>query len=107
MPPAEPPPTPRDLKALRAVGVLELTWSDRVDRLPFRFLRAECGCAQCVHEWTGQRLVDPALLPEDVAVEELQLVGNYAVRIRWSDGHTTGLYTWERLRELGRRDEPR
>lgn len=101
MEPAKPHPAPRDLKALRSEGVLQVVWADREDRLPFRFVRGECGCAQCVNEWTGERMLNPADLPAEVAIEQMELVGSYALRIRWSDGHATGLYTWERLRRLG------
>jgi DUF971 family protein len=91
---------PRDLQADRAQSVLRVVWSDRTDALPFRFLRTECGCAQCVNEWTGERMLDPTTVPVDISLERMELVGNYAVRIYWSDGHYTGLYTWQRLREL-------
>ena len=93
--------TPRDLQAIRDEGILRVVWSDREDRLPFRFLRGECQCAQCVNEWTGARILDPATLPLDISIERMELVGAYAVRIFWSDGHQTGLYTWERIRGLG------
>ncbi len=93
-------PPPRDLKAFRGEGLLRITWPDRTDSLPFRFLRGECGCAQCVNEWTGERMLDPATIPENIAPERMELVGNYAVRIHWSDGHSSGLYTWERLHGL-------
>lgn len=94
-------PIPRDLKALRDQRELQVLWPDRDDRLRFRFLRGECQCAQCVHEWTGTRILDPATIPDDISIERMELVGAYAVRIHWSDGHQSGLYTWERLRKLG------
>ena len=94
-------PAPRDLQALRSESVLRVVWSDREDRLAFRFARGECQCAQCVNEWTGARILDPATIPLDITVERMELVGAYAVRIHWSDGHQSGLYTWERLRKLG------
>lgn len=94
-------PAPRDLQALRSEGVLRIVWPDREDRLPFRFARGECQCAQCVNEWTGARILDPETVPLDITVEQMELVGAYAVRIHWSDGHQSGLYTWERLRKLG------
>jgi DUF971 family protein len=97
MPQAE---TPRDLKAVRDEGVLRVVWSDREDKFPFPFLRAECQCAQCVNEWTGERMLDPATIPSDISIERMELVGNYAVRVYWSDGHQSGLYTWKRLRGL-------
>jgi DUF971 family protein len=95
---------PRDLQAVRADGVLHVAWADRADALQFRFLRGECGCAQCVNEWTGERMLDLTTIPADISIERMDLVGNYAVRIYWTDGHYTGLYTWERLRELGQND---
>jgi len=47
-----------------------------------------------------RRILDPASVPADITIEKMELVGSYAVRVRWSDGHNSGLYTWERLREL-------
>jgi DUF971 family protein len=97
----DPPiPAPRDLQAVRAEGLLRVVWADRVDAFPFRFLRGECGCAQCVNEWTGERMLDPEAIPADISIERMELVGNYAVRVYWSDGHHSGLYTWQRLRQL-------
>ena len=92
--------TPRDIQADRSNGTLRIVWPDRIDEFPFRHLRIECGCALCVNEWTGERLLDPETIPQDISIERLELVGNYAVRIYWPDGHFTGLYTWDRLRGL-------
>jgi len=91
---------PSDIRALSDEGVLNISWADRQADLPFVFLRGQCACAQCVNEWTGEQILDPASVPADIKIEELELVGSYAVRVRWSDGHNSGLYTWERLREL-------
>jgi DUF971 family protein len=62
-------------------------------------LRRACPCAQCVHELTGARLLDPASVPADVRAEAIALVGRYAMRVRWSDGHDTGIFTWQGLRD--------
>ena len=92
---------PRDVQALRAERALQIQWTDSArTRCDFWTLRTECRCAGCVDERTGQRTLDSRCIPADVAVERMELVGNYAVRIHWSDGHSTGLYTWDRLREL-------
>jgi len=91
---------PTDIRALRESGVLAVTWPDRQAELPFPWLRAQCECARCVNEWTGERMLAPASIPAEITVESMDLVGGYAVRIHWSDGHNSGLYTWERLREL-------
>jgi ATP-binding protein involved in chromosome partitioning len=79
---------------------IEVTWSDgHRSVFPNRTLRERCPCAACVHELTGQRLLDPKSVRPDIRAEEITLVGRYAVRIRWSDGHATGLYTFRKLRE--------
>ena len=59
-----------------------------------------CECAHCVHEITGKLLIDEESIPADIHAAELSVVGNYALRIRWSDGHDTGLFTWDRMRSL-------
>ena len=62
-----------------------------------RELRLACPCAACVEEMTGRPLLDVATVPEDVRPVSLALVGAYGLRINWSDGHGTGIYTFERL----------
>jgi ATP-binding protein involved in chromosome partitioning len=65
---------------------------------PARELRLACPCAACVEEMTGRRLLDPGAVPSDVRPASIELVGAYGLRVRWSDGHATGIYTFERLR---------
>ena len=91
---------PTDLRAQREQGVLLVTWNEKNVEFPFKFLREQCSCAHCVNEWTGERMLDPASIPADITIDNMELVGSYAVRIHWSDGHNSGLYTWERLVEL-------
>ncbi len=92
---------PASIRALQAERVLELTWPDgRADRLGYAYLRGECPCAACRHEWTGERLLDPKDIPPDIRLEGLEGIGNYAVRLQWSDGHGSGIYTWETLANL-------
>ena len=89
---------PSNIKVHRDRRVVELIWADRgASLLPFRFLRGRCPCAGCVDENTGERMVDVPDVPEDVAPTQLGISGNYALRIAWSDGHDTGLFTWDRL----------
>jgi DUF971 family protein len=94
--------TPTNLQALREQHSLRITWGDGEHDLPFVYLRQQCECAHCVNEWTGERILDPRSVPADISIEKMDLVGNYAVRVVWSDGHNSGLYTWSRLRELAR-----
>jgi ATP-binding protein involved in chromosome partitioning len=65
---------------------------------PARELRLACPCAACVEEMTGRPLLDPATVRADVRPSSVALVGGYGLRIQWSDGHATGIYTFERLR---------
>lgn len=94
-------PSPQKIEQLDA-GTLGITWSDGLRlRYPVRALRLGCTCAACVNEWTGERLMDEAQIPEDVHPEHLETVGLYGLRIRWSDGHDTGIYTHDHLRKIG------
>ena len=63
-------------------------------------LRFACSCARCVDEWSGAGRLDPASVPEDVRPLRIESVGRYAIQIEWSDGHATGIYPFERLRQL-------
>lgn len=92
---------PMAIKRLNGEHLLLVEWRDGAEhRLPLVALRAECGCARCVDEMTGRRMITLGDISPDVVIDNLQLVGNYAVKITWSDGHNTGLYTWELLRKL-------
>src|SRR3954470_20560887 len=57
-----------------------------------RQLRLMCTCANCQSEATGERLLDPKSVPEDIIVSDMHLVGNYGVGVHFSDGHTTGIF---------------
>jgi ATP-binding protein involved in chromosome partitioning len=65
---------------------------------PARELRLACPCAGCVEELSGRRLLDPKTIPADIRPVSLALVGAYGLKVHWSDGHSTGIYTFERLR---------
>jgi len=65
---------------------------------PAKALRLACPCAECVEEMSGRALLEPGSVPPDIRPVELLLVGAYGLRIQWSDGHGTGIYTFDRLR---------
>ena len=78
---------------------LVVTWSEGHEAtFPARALRLACQCALCQEEMTGRALLDPATVPEDVGPVSVALVGAYAIRITWSDGHDTGIYTYAWLK---------
>jgi ATP-binding protein involved in chromosome partitioning len=80
---------------------LLIAWADGFESVyDVRSLRLACGCAACVDEWSGAKTLDPSSVPEDVAPVSIQPVGRYAIGIEWSDGHTTGIYPFDRLRTL-------
>ena len=62
-------------------------------------LRGLCPCAHCVDELTGVRRHDPASVPADLVHSDVRLVGNYALAIRFGDGHDTGIFPFSYLRE--------
>ena len=63
-----------------------------------RALRIKCTCANCQSEATGERILDPKTVPEDLTIADMHLVGNYGVGIHFSDGHTTGIFRFRELR---------
>jgi len=82
----------------RADDAVTVTWDqDHVSVYRARELRLACPCAVCREEMTGRPLLDPGTVPADVQPLAVHLVGGYAIRIDWSDGHNTGIYTYEYL----------
>lgn len=87
---------------------VEVTWSDgHVSRYPFNYLRDLCPCALCNDEReknarlgssTGGAVL-PMFKPR-VTAKSANAVGNYAIQIQFSDGHATGIYSYEHLREI-------
>jgi len=97
---------PQNIRSLSQESCLELTWTpERITSLDFRFLRESCPCAACVDEFTGKRILDIAGIPADIHPTAIGFSGNYALKIGWSDGHHTGLFTWDYLDELSTRWE--
>src|SRR5882724_8584295 len=92
---------PANIRAHQADQILELVWDEsRTERLPYRFVRAQCPCASCRNEWTGERILDPSTIRADLKLDGMEPIGNYAIRLGWNDGHSSGLYTWETLERL-------
>jgi ATP-binding protein involved in chromosome partitioning len=80
---------------------LIVSWNDgRRSTYDVRALRLACPCASCVNEWTGERTLRPAHVPENVHPLRVFSVGRYAMGVAWSDGHSTGIYGYDYLRRL-------
>ena len=82
-------------------GSMRVTWADgRACVYEAPALRRACPCAQCVNEWTGERVLRPESVADDLKIADVELVGRYALNFRWSDGHDAGIYSFRYLREL-------
>ena len=91
---------PREIKQ-QGDDTLRITWADeRICQYNAAALRRACPCAQCVNEWTGERMLRPDTISNELQIADLSLVGRYAINFRWSDGHETGIYSFRYLREL-------
>ena len=78
---------------------LGITWRDgHLSMLDVVELRRQCPCATCVDEMSGERLLDPTDIADTVRPRSVRSVGQYGLSIEFSDGHGTGIYTFEGLR---------
>ncbi|HEX9780814.1 MAG TPA: DUF971 domain-containing protein [bacterium] len=79
---------------------LRVRWRDGHESVyPERELRLACPCAECVDETTGRVRIIGSSIPADVRAIGANIVGQYGVSIEWSDGHRTGIYSFEGLRQ--------
>ena len=90
-------------KELHQLGpnTLGISWSDGHSSITnVRRIRLDCRCAHCVDEWTREKILDASKIPSDVRPKKIDSVGRYALQFSWSDGHDTGIYTFNHLRQL-------
>ena len=98
---------PRRIDVRKEAGEMVLEWEDgKCGKIPLEVLRRACPCAEC-NEHREQQHAEAGLhmLTEDelAASDELAGIvpmGRYAVKIRWADGHETGIYTYDHLKQL-------
>ena len=82
-------------------GDLEISWSDGVaGRFTAYDLRVNCPCAACIDEDSGRRVLDVKKVPLDIKINRHDKVGRYALVFEFSDHHDTGIYRYDRLREM-------
>ena len=91
---------PKDIK-LRDDGTLLVEWPDghKGQHHPYR-LRFHCACAGCIDENTGRQILDKNSVPIDIKLKSFNSVGRYALGMVFSDNHNTGIYTFDRLRNI-------
>jgi DUF971 family protein len=93
-------PQPTALTVHQASRVLEIAFDDgRTFRIPFELLRVYSPSAEVQGHGPGQEILQTG--KRDVVIESIEPVGHYAVQPRFSDGHDSGIYTWEYLYRLG------
>jgi len=94
-------PTPTNLKLHQASRKLEIHFdSGEVFELSCEFLRIYSQSAEVTGHAPGQEVLQVG--KENVNIDDISPVGNYAVKLHFDDGHDTGIYTWQRLYDLGK-----
>lgn len=82
-------------------SAVTIVWSDNLESLyEASDLRRKCPCAGCVNEWTGERMLKPETVADDLSFTNIAVVGRYALNFNFSDGHDTGIFSFKYLREL-------
>ncbi len=97
-------PQPTEIKLHQKSRVLEIAFSDgRRFRLPCEFLRVYSPSAEVRGHGPGQEVLQVG--KKDVEITRIDPVGSYAVQLAFSDGHDTGIYSWDLLYDYGERQE--
>jgi len=97
-------PLPTEIKLHQASRVLEVTFANgRSFRLPYEFLRVYSPSAEVRGHGPGQETLQVG--KRDVTIASVEPVGHYALRPTFSDGHESGIYSWDYLYDLGERHD--
>src|SRR4051794_31600896 len=99
-----PTATPTEITLHQVSQVLEIAYDDgKRYRIPAEFLRVYSPSAEVRGHGPGQEVLQAG--KKDVQIAAIEPVGNYAIQLRFSDGHDTGIYSWDLLREYGERQQ--
>lgn len=80
---------------------ISINWSDEAKtKYNAASLRRACPCAGCINEWTGEKMLKPESVAEDLSFSSIAVVGRYALNFNFSDGHDTGIFSFNYLRQL-------
>jgi DUF971 family protein len=92
-------PRPTEIRLHQKSRLLEISFDDNTEcMLSCEFLRVYSPSAEVKGHGPGQEVLQTG--KEDVTITGIEPIGNYAVRLKFSDGHDTGLYSWDYLHEL-------
>ncbi len=93
-------PIPTEIKLHQVSRKLEIAFNDGARfELPYEFLRVYSPSAEVRGHGPGQEVLQ--LGKKNIGIKSVEPVGSYAVTLTFSDGHDTGIYSWEYLYELG------
>lgn len=93
-------PIPTEIALQQKKRLLKTTFDDgSTFEMPSRYLRVYSPAAEAR---IARNRGDEIVTPDDVSIEQIEPVGRYAVRLVFSDGHETGVYSWSTLYELGK-----
>lgn len=93
-------PWPTEITLHQASRRLDVTFDDgRSYQFPIEYLRVYSPSAEVIGHGPGQEVLQTG--KRLVGIEELSPVGTYAVQIHFTDGHNTGIFSWDYLKELG------
>ena len=97
-------PPPTEIKLHQKSRVLEIAFADGVRfRLPCEFLRVYSPSAEVRGHGPGQEVLQTG--KKEVEIARIEPVGQYAVQLHFSDGHDTGIYSWDLLYDYGTRQD--
>ncbi len=92
--------TPSEIKLHQLSAILEVSFDDgKTFKLPCEYLRVYTPSAEALGHGPGQEILQVG--KENVTINEIRAVGNYAIAPTFSDGHNSGIYTWDLLYKLG------
>src|SRR5882757_1496084 len=95
---------PTEIKLHQASRLMELSFADGTNfRLPYEFLRVYSPSAEVRGHGPGQETLQVG--KREVTIDEVEPIGHYAIRPKFSDGHDTGIYSWDYLYDLGTRQQ--
>ena len=102
--PAANSPAPTEITLHQQSQVLEISFADgKTFRLPSEFLRVYSPSAEVRGHGPGQEVLQAG--KKNVQITAVEPVGHYAIQLRFSDGHDTGIYSWDLLYDYGNRQD--
>ena len=97
-------PLPTEIKLHQTSRVLEISFDNgRQFRLPYEYLRVSSPSAEVRGHGPGQETLQVG--KRDIGIASVEAIGHYAIRPSFSDGHDTGIYSWDYLYDLGARHD--